>query len=259
MTRFGGRTAIVTGAAQGLGRAVAQRLLAEGANVVAADVQAAKLDAVRAGLDADAAERFANVPGDLALQAGAAAMADAALRAFGGIDVLVNVAGGSGTGEAVRDIEDVTEERWHEIFAINIHATYQCCRAVVPHMRRAGYGRIVNFSSGSTAGSTMWPTSQAVRLAYAAAKGAIEAFSRQLALDLAPAGITVNVIVPGFVLTEPGARAHDRFQALPAQLREQLLATSLLRTTPADIAEAAAFLTSEAAGHINGIQLRVGS
>ena len=257
--RFAGRTAIVTGAAQGLGRAVALRLLSEGANVVAADLQAAKLVAFHQSLDAARAERFATAPGDLATSTAAAALADAAMRAFGRIDVLVNVAGGSGTSEPVRDIEDVSEELWHEIFAINIHATYNCCRAVVPNMRRAGYGRIVNFSSGSTLGVTMWPTSQSVRLAYCAAKGAIEAFSRQLALDLASAGITVNTLMPGFVLTEPGARVYERFQTLPVELRQRLLESQTSPTSPADIAEAVAFLTSEAAGHVNGIILKVGT
>src|SRR5258708_6180713 len=121
--RFVGRCAVVTGAAQGLGRAVALRLLDEGAQVVGADVQASKLAALREGLPRDAAGRFAAAPGDLASSAGAVALADAALAAFGRIDVLVNVAGGSGNTEPVRDIEDVSEELWHEIFGINIHAT----------------------------------------------------------------------------------------------------------------------------------------
>ena len=98
-------------------------------------------------------------------------------------------------------------------------------------------------------------------LAYAAAKGGIEAFSRQLALDLGPSGITVNVIVPGFILTEPGARVRERFQALAPEDRRRLLGgrDQSAIAGPDDIAQAVAFLASERSGHVNGAFLRVGA
>ena len=255
--RFDGRCAVVTGAAQGLGRAVAARLLREGASVVAADVQGDKVAAMRAALGEPASRRMTTVSGDLSIAAGARALIDTALGTFGRLDVLVNVAGGSGH-EAIRDIEDMREEVWHQVFANNIHATYQCCRAAVPHMRKAAYGRIVNFTSGAVDGFTAWPTAMAARLAYSSAKGAIEAFTRQLAADLYPAGITVNMISPSFVLTEPGARVYERFNQLPDEIRNARIAGGDLKTTPEDIADASAYLASEGAGAVHGMCLKVG-
>lgn len=256
--RFSGRCVIVTGSAQGLGRAITVQLLEEGAKVLAVDVQGAKLEAFCRSRPEGRDGRLVAAPMNLATESGGADMASIAMETFGRIDALLNVAGGSGD-ELVREIEEVREEIWQYSFTHNTHATYRCCRAVAPHMRRAGYGRIVNFSSGATVGTTMWPTTIAARLAYVAAKGAIEGFSRQLALDLAPAGISVNVLSPGFVLTEPGARVYERFQTLPAEVRKMFSETETSsRTKPEDIAEAAAFLASEAAGEVNGIVLKVG-
>jgi 3-oxoacyl-[acyl-carrier protein] reductase len=252
------RCAIVTGAAQGLGRAIAQRLLDDGAAVVGVDLQGEKLASISDALGERSAH-FRAVVAELATPDGAESAVETALSQFGRVDMLVNAAGGSGH-HAVREIDDLAEALWLKVIAANLHATYLCCRAAVPHMRGAGYGRIVNFSSTLVAGSTAWPTTVGARLAYCAAKGGIEAFSRQLALDLAPAGITVNVIVPGFILTEVGARVHDRFAMLSEADRARLIggrATEAL-PTPADIAEATAFLLSERAGHVNGAFLHVG-
>jgi 3-oxoacyl-[acyl-carrier protein] reductase len=144
---------------------------------------------------------------------------------------------------------------------VNLHATYLCCQAVAPHMRKGKWGRIVNFSSTLVSGSTMGPSTVGARLAYVAAKGGIEAFSRQLALDLGPAGITVNVVVPGFILTEPGARVHDRFERLAPADQARLLGDrgrdALAK--PDDVAEAVAYLVSETAGHVNGAFLHIGA
>ena len=253
------RCAIVTGAAQGLGRAVALRLLQDGMNVVAADVQGEKLATVGALLEKQA-DRFHPVPVDLGKPQGAADLVDAALVWGGRVDVLVNAAGGSGH-TAAREIEDTTDTLWSSVIDSNLNATFYTCRSVSGTMRKAGYGRIINFSSTLVDGSTMWPSTVGARLAYCAAKGGIEAFSRQLALDLAPCGITVNVIVPGFILTEPGARVRERFQALSAEDRQRLLGgrSGDELAGPDDIAEAVAFLASERSGHVNGALLRIGA
>ncbi|MGE0733526.1 MAG: SDR family NAD(P)-dependent oxidoreductase [Alphaproteobacteria bacterium] len=253
------RCAIVTGAAQGLGRAIAERLLAVGISVVGVDVQADKINALPAKLG-PAAARFRAVAAELSTEAGAAAPVEAALAAFGRLDILVNCAGGSGH-TAVRYIDDLPPSLWDSVIGSNLDATYLCCRAAMPALRKAEHGRIVNFSSSLATGSTMWPSTVGARLAYCAAKGGIEAFSKQMALDLAPAGITVNVIVPGFILTESGARVRERFNMLAEDDRTRLLGGRAPEqiATPDDIAEAAAYLVSERASHVNGAFLHVGT
>lgn len=246
------RCAVVTGAAQGLGRAVALRLLKGNVRVVGADMQAEKIAALGRELGDSA---FRPVTAEVSTEQGAAAAIDAALSAFGRIDILVNIAGGSGH-VAIREIDDLPPSVWKSVVGSNLDATYLCCRAAVPHMRRAGFGRIVNFSSTLVGGSTMWPSTVGARLAYCAAKSGIDGLSRQLALDLGPANITVNVIMPEFILTEPGARVHERFNTLAPEHQQQLRAGQ--RGTPGDIAEAVAFLVSDGAAHINGAFLKVG-
>ncbi len=250
--------AIVTGAAQGLGRAVAERLLKSGATVIGADVLGEKLASTAGALGAGG-DRFVPVAGDLRRPETATRIVDAALTAAGRIDILVNCAGGSGHVGA-REIEEHTDELWGAVIDSNLTATFLCCRAALPHMKRAGRGRVVNFSSTLTRGMPGALGTVGARLAYCAAKGAIEAFSRQLALDVAAAGITVNVIVPGFILTEPGARVHERFQMLPAEEREKLLGGRAAGTlaTPDAIADAVEFLVSDRAAHVNGLMMPVG-
>ena len=259
MSDMNGRCAIVTGAAQGLGRAIASRLLNDGATVIGADIQSGKL--------ADAAEefashgqRFAAVSGDGAQAETARAIVRRALDMAGRLDILVNCAGGSGL-HGVKEIEDLSDELWDRVIASNLRATFVLSRAAVPLMRRVGRGRIVNFSSNLTRGVSAPLGTVGARLAYCAAKGGIEAFTRQLARDLGPAGITVNAIVPGFILTEPGARVRDKFDQLDPDMQSKLLANGMnaVPGRPDDIAGVVAFLVSDAAAQVNGMLLSVGS
>ena len=258
MSDLAGRKAIVTGAAQGLGRAIALKLLAEGVDVVGVDLQEEKLAALRATLP-EGGGRFVISAGDLSRSATAQAAVAAAIADSGPLDIVVNCAGGSGL-RGVAGIEELDEDLWDSVIGANLRATYLMCRAAVPHLRRSRHGRIVNFSSNLTRGVSGPLGTVGARLAYCAAKGGIEAFTRQLARDLLPDAITVNTIVPGFVLTEPGARVRDKFDQLDAAAQARLLGGRDLGNvaTPQDVADTVAYLVSDAARQVSGALIGVG-
>jgi NAD(P)-dependent dehydrogenase (short-subunit alcohol dehydrogenase family) len=184
--RLRGRVALVTGAARGIGRAVAQRYLEEGATVVAvdriADELQAQVDAWRAeGLPAHTA------PADVTSEEDVARVVDAAMAARGRLDVLANVAGVI----VEAGIEATDPATFDRILAVNLRGPYLLCRAVAPHMKRAGRGAMINVSSRSgVEGSANLP-------AYAASKFGLEGLSRSLAIELAPHGVAVFTITPG--------------------------------------------------------------
>jgi NAD(P)-dependent dehydrogenase (short-subunit alcohol dehydrogenase family) len=259
MADINGRNAIVTGAAQGLGRAVALRLLAEGAVVVGVDIQGDKLATLRSSLQSGA-ERFHVCSGDLSKSKTAEAAVATAIAAAGGIDIVVNCAGGSGS-RGVADIEDLDEALWDSVIGANLRATFLQCRAAVPHLRRSRNGRIVNFSSSLTQGVSGPLGTVGARLAYCAAKGGIEAFSRQLARDLLPHRITVNTVAPRLILTEPGARVRDRYDQLDAVTQARMLAGRQPESMgkPDDVADTVAYLVSDKASQVTGAMIAVGN
>ncbi|MFI8074212.1 SDR family NAD(P)-dependent oxidoreductase [Streptomyces sp. NPDC086033] len=252
------RTAVITGAAQGLGAAIAFRLAGEGYAIALLDLQKEGLEHTREKIE----RRFADttvttIPVDLAseeLVADAFAEIDAAR---GRVDALVNTAGGSGT-EQVRDIEDLSSQTWHTVLDNNVTSAFLCCRYAVPIMRRNGYGRIVTFSSAVSRGLSGPSGTVGARLAYATSKAAINGFTRQLAKDLARSGITVNAVSPGLVLPEEG-RVRRVFDALPdadqAAIRAAIPAGRA--GTAHEIASAVAYLVSEDAGFTSGTVLSV--
>jgi len=195
--RFDGRTAIVTGAGgnPSLGRAHALLLAERGARVVVNDIGTlpaaldypgvASAEMVAEEIRARGGEAVADTH-SVASEEGAAAIVETALAAFGSVDVLVNNAGIC----RVVSFEDMTAADFREVIEINLMGTVQVCRAAWPQMKRKGYGRIVNVSSGSMTGFP-WQT------AYAAAKGGVYSFSRALASDGAECGIKVNCVTPG--------------------------------------------------------------
>lgn len=258
MDNLTGKIAIVTGAAQGLGLAVARRLAAEGAALVLGDLQAEKLASAVACLESGGAA-VAAVAGDLREAVAGGALVQTALDRFGAVDILVNCAGGSGD-VAIADIEDLPEESWDRVVDSNLKATYLCAKAAVGSMKAQGGGRIVNFSTALTVGVAGPLGTVGARLAYCAAKAGIEGLTRQLAKDLAGFGITVNAVVPGFVLTERGARVRERFEALTEAERDAMLATFGADglATPEDVAHAVSFLAAPGAAHITGAMLKIG-
>jgi len=230
-----GRVAIVTGAGQGIGRAIAEKLREEGASVMVADKNAETAEKTAAEIGA-----VAQVT-DVSDEAQVAVLAEAAMGQFGTIDILINDA-------AIVPFvpwEQLDFAEWRRVMSVNIDGVFLTCKAVYPHMKAAGYGRIVNICSNVvTAGTPNMAH-------YVASKGAVFSFTRSLATEVGAHGITVNAVAPGLtasegVLASPHAEAFDFVVSLQSIPR---------RAVPADIAPAVAFLASEEAHWITGQML----
>ncbi len=254
---FIGKTAIVTGAAQGIGLAIARELSVGGARLVVCDLQGDRVERTAAELRDDGAEAVA-FQANLTATEEVNELIALAVRTYGRVDILVNAAGGSGN-IGITDVEDVTDDIWDSVLDSNLKSAFLCCRAVAPHMKRQGYGKIVNFSSMSAKGAFGARGTTAARLPYAGAKAGIDGFTKQLAKDLAPSGVYVNAIMPGFILTEPGARVARRFAELSGEEQEgMLLNVPLGRPGRAEeVARVAAFLASDDASYVSGAIVEV--
>ena len=232
------RVAIVTGGGRGIGRAIARRFAAEGARVVIAQRDVLSGEATCAEIIAAGGEALF-VPTDVARRQDVEAMVDAALRAYGTVDVLVNNA--ARTGENGPFLE-VAPEVWDDVIATNLTGVFLCAQAVGRVMARAGQGSIINVSS--TNGLVPQPRC----CAYGAAKGGVEILTRSMATDLAPYGIRVNAIAPGPIQS----RAPDDAPPQPSE------ATLLGRAgLPAEVAAVAVFLASEESSFITGERIAV--
>jgi len=238
-----GRIALVTGASRGIGRAVALALGRAGARVmVAAGTARARAEATASEVRAAGAEASV-VTGDLAGVRTPEAYVAACRRAFGGLDILVNNAG---IWEEAA-IADVTPEALERTLAVNLKAALLLCRHAAPLLAASGAGRIVNVSSTASL------LGEPLHSVYAASKGALDAMTRSLAVELGPSGITVNSVAPGWTATD---MVEDE---LETEAGRALVASIPLRkiATAGDVALAVAFLASDWAGHINGVVLPV--
>jgi 3-oxoacyl-[acyl-carrier protein] reductase len=248
--RFDHRTAIITGAAHGLGRAIALELAALGAHVVACDVIESELRET-AALAAAAGHRVEARALDVTDREAVHALARETLAACGRIDVLVNDAGGV-LGQTGRALEEISEADWRAIFAVNLDGAFYCSQAVAPAMKAARYGRIVNISSGAGLGVSLTGIQ-----AYASAKAGQIGLTRQLAHELGPWGITVNAVAPGFVRSN--ANTERQWHAMGEQGQQRLIENIALRRlgTPADIVAGVVFFASEQAGWTTGQTLAI--
>ncbi|UGQ12558.1 SDR family oxidoreductase [Yinghuangia sp. ASG 101] len=237
-----GRTAVVTGGGSGIGRAIAHRLAADGFATAILD------------LDTEAAEKVADEArerGGTALAVGGVDVSDRARvddaftrvrDTLGPVLVLVNNAGMS----ANKRFLDVTDELWDRTMQINVNGPFYCCQAAVPDMVDAGWGRIVNISSSSAQTGSPFMTH------YVASKAGLIGFTKALALELGPRGITVNTIPPGLVDTPMLRRSEERGY-LSGTVEHHGSRLPVRRAgRPEDIAAACAFLVSEGAGYVTG-------
>jgi 3-oxoacyl-[acyl-carrier protein] reductase len=247
---FSGKTAIVTGAAHGFGRAISLALAERGASVWACDIVEDEVrETERLGLAAGLTcfARLVDVTDKRAVNA----LASEASAATGRVDILVNNAGGV-LGQVGRPLEDVSESDWQRIFDVNVTAAFLCSQAVSPGMKAAGGGRIVNISSGAGLGVSLTGIQ-----AYASAKAAQIGLTRQLAHELGPWGITVNNIAPGFIRSNP---ATERQWEAYGEARQRGLVESIALKrlgTPEDIAYGVLFFASDNANWITGQVLSI--
>jgi 3-oxoacyl-[acyl-carrier protein] reductase len=248
--RFDGRTAVVTGAAHGFGRAIALRFADLGARVVACDMAADELQET-ARLAADQGSSIDVRTVDVADRDAVHAMVADTLTAHGRVDVLVNDAGGV-LGQVGRPLEDVSAADWRAIFTVNLDGAFYCCQAVAPAMKAARYGRIVNISSGAGLGISLTGIQ-----AYASAKAGQIGLTRQLAHELGPWGITVNNVAPGFVRSNP--TTERQWQAYGDDGQRRLVENIALKRlgSPDDIANGVIFFASDQAAWITGQTLAI--
>lgn len=244
MTRFVGRTAVVTGAGGGIGTAIARRLASEGAHVVVCDAVASTAASTVQEIVADGGSAEAAVF-DVASGAEVAAFASRVLDARGLVDVLVNNAGINRRGPLL----DLTDDDWRATMSVNLDSMYHLCRAFLPAMVDAGRGAIVN--TGSQWGLHPAPG----HIAYNVSKAAVIAFSQNLARDYAPAGVRVNVVCPGEILT-PMVEAKLASQGTPvSELAAKVPYGRLGR--PEEVAALVAFLASDEAPYLTGSAVEI--
>lgn len=248
--RFEGRVAIVTGAAHGIGRAIAAELAGRGATVFASDVLEPELRESAAAAAAGGGTCEA-VVADVSDEAQVAALVAAGEHVHGAIDILVNVAGGV-RGQVGRPLEDVSLASWQDIVDVNLTGAFLCARAVAPGMKRQRYGRIVSISSGAGRSTSLTGIQ-----AYAASKAGQIGLTRQLAHELGPWGITSNSVAPGFVLSNPSSRRQ--WESYGEDGRRALIEGLAVRRlgAPEDIAGAVLFFASDLAGWCTGQILSV--
>jgi len=240
-----GRVALVTGAAQGIGRAIARALQQAGAAVHLADLDEPGVQGAAGELGATAHAL------DLSERGAAHELVETIVGREGRLDVLALAAGGV-RGQTGRPIEEISETDWRVLFQANVDGAFWLAQAAAPAMKRAGWGRIVTIASGAG----LRPSLTGIQ-AYASAKHALVGLTKQLSWELGPHGITVNSVAPGFVLSNPAT--HRQWEGYGPEGQKRLIEGIHTKRLgrPEDIAAAVTFFASEQAAWVSGQVLSV--
>jgi NAD(P)-dependent dehydrogenase (short-subunit alcohol dehydrogenase family) len=243
----GRKTAIVTGAGSGIGRAIAHRLAEDGLAVAVLDLDGRSAVQVEDEIRQKGNEAIAVGGVDVSERSQVDDAVERVRRALGPVLVLINNAGVTGFKEFLK----ITDDRWDRIMRVNLNGPFYCTQAVLPDMIEAGWGRVVNISSSSA------QSGQPYMVHYVTSKAGLIGFTKALALEVGPKGVTVNTIPPGFIDT-PMLRASEERGVLGGTIEHHAGLTPVRRAgRPEDIAAACSFLVSEDAGYVTGQVLGV--
>jgi 3-oxoacyl-[acyl-carrier protein] reductase len=247
MSRLEGRVALITGASRGIGRGTAERFASEGAKVCLMDIDGSEVTAAAEALAATGFDAM-GVQGDVTSPNDAQRVVEETVVRFGRLDILVNNAG------IIRDnlFFKMTAEDWDSVMKVHLYGAFHMSHAAQKHMVEQKYGRIVILSSTSALGNRGQAN-------YAAVKSGLQGFTKTLAIELGPYGVTANAVAPGFVVTEMTKATAERIGVPFEQFMEARAKETPVRRVgyPEDIAAAILFFASEEAGFVNGQVLYV--
>ncbi|MBB3931741.1 NAD(P)-dependent dehydrogenase (short-subunit alcohol dehydrogenase family) [Kaistia hirudinis] len=246
MGRLQGKTAVITGAADGIGHAIASGMAREGASVYLADIDDAKGEAAAASIRSEGGKaRYVHC--DVSVEGDIAALIETAVEETGRIDVLVNNAAIAIGGMPVHEM---TDAQWHRLIAVNLTSVFRGCKFALPHMIRQKSGSVINMASAQGhVGLDGWT-------AYAGAKGAVLSMTRQMAVEFGPVGVRFNSISPGTIATPMNEKVIADLGEHVARAWVKMHPIGRIGK-PEEVAEAAIYLASDAAGFTTGIDLKV--
>ncbi|WP_044392163.1 SDR family NAD(P)-dependent oxidoreductase [Mesobacillus subterraneus] len=247
-TFFTEKVVLVTGAAHGIGKGICKAFLMHGATVIATDKLNKELAEVKRELnDFNKNEnRFDTYSCDITEAKSVKELVENTIQKYKKIDILVNNAGGV-CGQIHQPVEEVTPDQWRKIVAVNLDAVFYMTKEVVPYMKKRHYGRIINISSGAGRSTSLTGIQ-----AYASAKAGQIGFTRQMAQELGPYGITVNNVAPGFVISNPSTK--KQWQRMTEEEQTNLIKSISVKRLgePEDIAHPVLFFASDFASYVSG-------